>query len=183
VTSSSFEWAVTAAMSISAHLAERNYSLRLLDAVGDPAFRRSRSAPDPDAEEFSGAAGLHAIAEGLAAIQLTVAHHGRHNDSDAEAPRHQGTPLLALLGNITVAEARALAPCAAYGANAFAIIVTDHFHNSEPSVEALRHGGWRTVRVTSRTPLASAWSGFDQGEILLAAASAMDVRRGAAVPR
>jgi hypothetical protein len=92
-------------------------------------------------------------------------------------------PLLALLGNITVAEARALAPCAAYGANAFAIIVTDHFHNSEESVEALRHGGWRTVRVTSRTPLASAWSGFDQGEILLAAASAMDVRRGAAVPR
>ena len=36
VTSDTFEWAVTAAMSVSAHLAERNYSLRFLDAARRP---------------------------------------------------------------------------------------------------------------------------------------------------
>lgn len=206
VTSDNFEWAVTAAISISAHLAERNYSLRFLDAAGDPAFRKSRSAPDPEAEEFSGSSGLQSIAEGLAAIQLTGHHHGRHGEPSAAPPRKGAGqladpapfddklmdklaahrlrgPLLALLGNISAAEAKALAPAAAYGANAFAIVVTDHLHNSDEALEALRQGGWRAVRVTSRTPLAAAWSGFDQGEILLAAAAAMDVRRGAAVPR
>ncbi|MBT2514040.1 DUF58 domain-containing protein [Arthrobacter sp. ISL-30] len=212
-TSNNFEWAVTAAISISAHLAEHNYSLRLLDSAGDPAFCRSPSAPDPEAEEFSGAAGLQSIAEGLAAIQLTAPHHARHseprqneprqNEYGTEAAGHHGAdpipfddhlmdklaahrlrgPLLALLGNISPAEAKALAPAAAYGANAFAIAVTDHLHNSEEAVEALRLGGWRAVTVTARTPLAAAWSAFDQGQILIAAASAMDVRRGAAVPR
>ncbi|MFP3631852.1 DUF58 domain-containing protein, partial [Burkholderia sp. SIMBA_045] len=38
ITGPGFEWMVTAAMSIAAHLAERNYSLRLLDAFGNPAF-------------------------------------------------------------------------------------------------------------------------------------------------
>ena len=77
VTSDTFEWAVTAAMSVSAHLSERNYSLRFLDAAGDPAFHRSPSAPEPDCEEYSGAAGLQSIAESLAAIQLSGPHHLR----------------------------------------------------------------------------------------------------------
>ena len=47
VTSGTFEWAVVAAISISAHLAERNYALRLLDPRGEPAFLRSPSAPEP----------------------------------------------------------------------------------------------------------------------------------------
>ena len=71
VTSDTFEWAVTAAMSIGAHLAERNYALRFLDAAGEPAFQHSPSAPEPEAEEYIGASGLQSIAESLAAIQLT----------------------------------------------------------------------------------------------------------------
>ncbi|UKA72466.1 MULTISPECIES: DUF58 domain-containing protein [unclassified Arthrobacter] len=70
-TSGTFEWAVVAAMSISAHLAERNYSLRLLDTGGNPAFLHSPSSPDPGAEEFSGTSGLQSIAESLAAIHLS----------------------------------------------------------------------------------------------------------------
>jgi hypothetical protein len=65
-------------MSVSTHLAERNYALRLLDARGEPAFLHSPSAPEPEAEEFLGAGGLQSIAESLAAIQLSGAHHGRH---------------------------------------------------------------------------------------------------------
>lgn len=218
VTSTNFEWTVTAAMSIAAHLAERSYSLRLLDSFGGPAFHRSRSAADPDAEEFSGAGGLQAIAEALAAVELSGPRHVRPDHHRAEigdhksGPEHkEGTsgaagaesadspfndhlmdklsahrlrgPLLALVGNLTLAEARALAPAAGYGANAFAMVVTDASRNTDQVLEILRLAGWRAAAVTSKTRLTSAWSAFDEGGIVAAADAAMDVRRGAAVPR
>ncbi|WP_311213182.1 MULTISPECIES: DUF58 domain-containing protein [unclassified Arthrobacter] len=206
VTSPGFEWVVTAAMSIAAHLAEWNYSLRVLDVFGSPAFIRSRSAPEPDTEEFSGIGGLQAIAEGLAAIELSGPRHVRaehHRADTATGPatsesadavfddrlmdklaahRLRG-PLLALLGTLTPAEAKSLAPAAAYGANAFALMVTDAARNNDDVLEILRLAGWRVAVVTSRTQLAAAWSSFDEGGIVAAAGSAMDVRRGAAVPR
>jgi hypothetical protein len=102
-------------------------------------------------------------------------------------------PLLALLGHLTLAEAKALAPAAGYGANAFALVVSDPPGNSESRtnesrtneeiLETLRQGGWKAVSVTSRTALTAAWSSFDEGGIVVAASAAMDVRRGAAVPR
>ncbi|MDR6985839.1 uncharacterized protein (DUF58 family) [Paenarthrobacter nitroguajacolicus] len=218
VTSPNFEWMVTAAMSIAAHLAESNYSLRVLDAFGSPAFVRSRSAPEPDTEEFSGTGGLQAIAEGLAAIELSGPRHPRteHHRTDHSRADHPGDhrdagtgasatdahdsafddrlmdklaahrlrgPLLALLGTLTPAEARSLAPAAAYGANAFALMVTDGARNNDDVLEILRLAGWRVAVVTSRTQLAAAWSAFDEGGIVAAAGAAMDVRRGAAVPR
>ena len=78
-TSGTFEWAVVAAMSISAHLAERNYSLRLLDTGGNPAFLHSPSSPEPGAEEYSGTSGLQSIAESLAAIHLSGTVHLRRD--------------------------------------------------------------------------------------------------------
>lgn len=214
VTSPNFEWIVTAAMSITAHLAEWNYSLRILDAFGSPAFLRSRSAPEPDTEEFAGVGGLQAIAEGLAAIELSGPRHARaehhradhhngdHRDPGAGTPgadtaesafddhlmdklaahRLRG-PLLALVGNMTLAEARALAPAAAYGANAFAVVMTDASRNNDDVLEILRLAGWRVAAVTPKTHLTAAWSSFDEGGIVAAAGAAMDVRRGAAVPR
>lgn len=212
VTSTNFEWMVTAAMSITAHLAERNYSLRLLDAFGSPAFHRSRSAPDAEAEEFAGVGGLQAIAESLAAVELSgprhtrPEHHRTEQISDKEgSPGSAGTenadspfndrlmdklsahrlrgPLLALVGNLTPAEARTLAPAAGYGANAFALVITDAARNNEEILEILRVAGWRAAAVTSKTQLTAAWSAFDAGGIVAAADAAMDVRRGAAVPR
>lgn len=90
LTSGTFEWAVVAAISISTHLAERNYALRLLDAGGEPAFLRSPSAPEPAAEEYVGAGGLQSIAESLAAIQLSGPHHGHHSHHGHQG--HQGHP-------------------------------------------------------------------------------------------
>ncbi len=84
-TSGTFEWAVVAAMSISAHLSERNYGLRLLDVRGEPAFLHSPSAPAPEAEEYSGTSGLQSIAESLAAIQLTGSHHQRRDNRVLDA--------------------------------------------------------------------------------------------------
>ena len=173
LTCDAFEWAVTAAMSIGAHLAERNYSLRFLDSAGAPAFRNSPSAPDPEAEEYTGTAGLQSIAESLAAIQLSGPHHAHPHRNRAQDPRRQPRPqeatpgpnaastaheavrtggaaaagnapqdfddalmdklsahrprgpVLAILGSLSLAEARALSPAAGFGANAFALLVTD----------------------------------------------------------
>lgn len=204
-----FEWAVTAAVSIGAHLAERNYSLRFLDAAGEPAFRQSPSAPDPEAEEYAGASGLQSVAESLAAIQLTGTHHsrrdtkepvpsrppGRHPAGSETGPQPFGDrlldklsahrmrgPVLAILGNLTPAEARALAPAAGFAANAFALVITERVRESDEVLEALRLGGWRAVAVSPSTPLTAAWTEFDEGGGAPLAAAA-DVRRGTGVRR
>jgi uncharacterized protein (DUF58 family) len=206
--SATFEWAVVAAMSICTHLAERNYALRLLDPRGEPAFLSSPSAPEPDAEEYSGTSGLQSIAESLAAIELSGPHHGgwelhpgrdghaakSHSGHDAgpdvfddqlmdklSAHRMRG-PIIAVLGRISPAEARALAPGAGYGANAFAIIVTDRPKDSEEALETLRRGGWRAVAVPASVAVPVAWGSFDQ-EGAAPATAAADVRRGAEVGR
>lgn len=208
-TSDTFEWAVVAAISVSAHLAERKYALRMLDPRGEPAFLRSPSAPEPEAEEYSGTGGLQSIAESLAAIHLSGPHHGRRDsgrkDSRGSSRDHGGAqdsgpapfddhlmdklsahrmrgPLIAVLGRITPAEAAALAPAAAYGANAFAMIVAERPQEFEDVLEVLRQGGWRTVAVSPSVAVPTAWSHFDQGGPAMAAGAA-DVRRGTGVAR
>ncbi|WP_307037627.1 DUF58 domain-containing protein [Arthrobacter sp. B3I4] len=191
VTSDEFEWAVTAGMSISAHLAERSYALRCLDPAGEPAFLHSPSAPHPEADEYVGAGGLQSIAESLAAIQLTGPHHpsadtGPQSFDDRlmdklSAHRLRG-PLLAILGRLTAAEAQALAPAAAFGANAFALVVTDRAADTGPVLDILRRGGWRAVAASPATPLPAAWSAFDSGGTPALGAAA-DARRGAGARR
>lgn len=208
ISSTTFEWTVVAAISICAHLAERNYALRLLDPHGEPAFLRSPSAPEPETEEYTGASGLQSIAESLAAIHLTGPHHGfrdRHAPRERHATRDHGSqdpapdvfddnlmdklsahrmrgPVIALLGRISAAEAKALAPAAGYGANAFAIMVRERPADSEEALEVLRQGGWRAVAVQASVPVHVAWSHFDEGGAAPATAAA-DVRRGAGVGR
>ncbi len=187
VTSDAFEWAVTAAMSISAHLGERNYALRCLDPAGRPGFLESPSAPEPEADEYTGAGGLQSIAESLAAIQLSgprhsVAEAGPQPFDDRlmdklSAHRLRG-PILAVLGRLTPAEARSLAPAAGFGANAFAMLVTERAAEPGPVLEILRRGGWHAVAVSAATPLPEAWAAFDQGGAAAAPAAA-EVRRGA----
>ena len=78
-------------MSIAAHLADRSYTLRFLDSAGAPAFRQSPSAPDPEAEEYTGTAGLQSIAESLAAIQLTGPQHAHpHRIPHRQSPPFAG---------------------------------------------------------------------------------------------
>ena len=211
VTSDAFEWAVTAAMSIGAHLSERNYALRFLDAAGDPAFLHSPSAPAPGTEEYVGASGLQSVAESLAAIQLTGPQYARRyrqsgkNSKDSSRPgtpagtdsgplpfddrlmdklaahRLRG-PVLAILGNLSPGEARALSPAAGFGANAFALVITGRAQDSDEVLETLRRGGWRAVAVSAGTALPAAWSAFDQGQAAPLPAAA-EVRRGVGGPR
>ncbi|MEO5779346.1 MAG: DUF58 domain-containing protein [Arthrobacter oryzae] len=186
VTCDAFEWAVTAVMSVSAHLSGRNYKLRCLDVSGSPAFLLSPSAPEPAAEEYAGASGLQSVAESLAAIQLSGAPpHRRDNTTtpdpvtgvpvtgsgplpfddrlmDKLAAHRQRGPILAVTGMLTLAEARALSPAAGLGANAFAIVITDGTPDTDAVLDALRLGGWRAVAVTAATALPSAWAAYDE---------------------
>jgi uncharacterized protein (DUF58 family) len=187
VTSDAFEWAVTAAVSVSTHLSERNYALRFLDTAGAPAFLQSASAPDPEAEEYIGASGLQSVAESLAAIQLSGPHLPRRELNGgfrrgAPAAAQDGPqpfddrlldklsahrlrgPVLAILGRLSLPEAQALSPAAGFGANAFALVVTDRADESGDVLEALRLGGWRALAVSASTSLPAAWSAFDQDE-------------------
>ncbi|MCU1553549.1 MAG: hypothetical protein JWM13_1035, partial [Arthrobacter sp.] len=184
-TSAAFEWAVTAAMSICVHLSERNYALRVLDTDGEPAFLHSPSAPEPEAEEYIGSAGLQSVAESLAAIHLSGPLHPRR---DPHAASRRGTPagtdsaprpfddrlmdklaahrlrgpVLAILGTITPREARDLAPAAGFGVNAFALLITEQAQETGEVLETLRLGGWRAVAVSASTAHAAAWSAFDE---------------------
>ena len=101
---------------------------------------------------------------------------------DKLAAHRMRGPVLALLGKISLAEARALAPAAGYAANAFAMVMTDRTSESAELLDALRQGGWRAVAVDAATSLPAAWTYFDEGDATVAAAAA-DVRRGAEVAR
>ena len=144
----------------------------LLDPDGEPAFLRSPSAPEPEAEEYSGTAGLQSIAESLAAIQLSgtaprragtarrpgrarCEGHGGHDSGpdvfddqlmDKLSAHRMRGPIIAAARQDLSRGGQGLGAGAGYGANAFAIIVTDRPTDSEEALETLRRGGWRAVR-------------------------------------
>nr|WP_209067404.1 DUF58 domain-containing protein [Arthrobacter pigmenti] len=188
LSSPTFEWAVVAAVSISAHLLERSYALRFIDETGAPALRRSVSAPWPEDEEYGGLSGLHGIAQGLAALELLPDPSKRAPSSQKRRPladrkvngsetqrtvpfgdpmldklaslKHRG-PLIALLGVISESEARDLAPAAEYGSQSFAIIVSERPRDMHGVMDILRGAGWHAVAVTPNASLAAAWAYFD----------------------
>ncbi len=189
LSSPTFEWAVVAAMSISAHLLERNYALRFIDETGAPAMTRSVSVSWPEDEEFQGQSGLHNISEGLAALELVPDPSKRSASAKARRTlRRQSTttaantqhaapfgdpmldklaayknrgPLIAVVGVLTEIEARELAPAAEYGSHSFAMIVTERPRDSHAAMDILRAAGWHAVAVTANASLPSAWSYFD----------------------
>ena len=77
LTSDTFEWSVVAAMSISAHLAERNYVPALPGCPGRARLPALAVGAGTGGRGIRRRAGLQSIAESLAAIQLTGPHHAR----------------------------------------------------------------------------------------------------------
>ncbi|WP_136609465.1 DUF58 domain-containing protein [Sinomonas albida] len=170
-----FEWAVTATMSVAAHLAELDYTLRLLDADGALALSHSPSSSVPDAPDFSGREGLAQVAEGLAAIlprggengTAALAPHPDEGFGDLlldriEAHRQRG-PLVAILGRTTAQDARILAPAAASAERALALVVTDHPGACRGAVQTLRAAGWLAIEATAHTRLEAAWLALTAG--------------------
>ncbi|MFI5084683.1 MAG: hypothetical protein ACHP7K_02010, partial [Actinomycetales bacterium] len=180
LTTDNFEWTVVAVMSIAAHLVERNFPLRVLDVFGGPGFASSSSAPSPQEELYAGAAGIAAVADSLAALELSAAAHrepdgpdgGRETAQpfgealdDKLAGHRQRGPLVAVVGSLSRAEAKALAALAEHGAGALALVVCDHPRNAGAVLEQLRLGGWRALAVDRRTGLPAAWSYFDDASL------------------
>ncbi|GAB2760661.1 DUF58 domain-containing protein [Sinomonas soli] len=159
--SPSFEWAVTAVMSVAAHLSELGYSLRLLEPGGGAALARSPSAPEPDTIEYAGRDGVALIAEGLAAIAPEPAP-GTTGVSDRlldrlEGHRHRG-PIVAVLGRTTAEQARGLASASGFAERALAVVVGPRAGSSRAAVDVLRDAGWRAVEATPRSSVQRVWA-------------------------
>lgn len=172
-TTPNFEWQITALASAAAHLIERNYAVRILDAAAAPGVRRSPSAPWPDEEEFTGADGFRNLAESLAALGLAEEPVRR---SATAAPAFDDRllnklaahklrgPLVALLGRLSPEEAHRLASASGFGSHAFAIMVVDRAPQAQESLDILHDGGWRAIAVGAGTPLPAAWTYFDAAQ-------------------
>jgi uncharacterized protein (DUF58 family) len=166
--SDEFEWAISAAMSVAAHLADLDYTLRLLDVDGSLALSHSASSPEPEAPDHSGRPGLAAVAEGLAAIlprgSDTTAHAQVHASAgfgdlllDRVEAHGQRGPIVAILGQTSEDDARVLAPAAATTERALALVVSDRPGSCRGAVKALRAAGWLAVEATPRSRVDRAW--------------------------
>ncbi len=181
--SESFEWCVTTAVSVLMQFIDQGHTVRFLDQDAAPALRSSPSSHHADAEEFTGPAGFHDVAEGLAALALSSPQSDstgspRNRRSASASPQanttafgeplmdrlaHQAMhgPIVALLGTMTTEEAHRLAPAAGYGSHAFALLVTNRPGAAHPVLDILRRAGWHALAVSAQTPIEAAWSFFD----------------------
>lgn len=171
-----FEWAVVAAVSIAAHLLERSYSLRVLDHHGRPAFHGSPSAQEPDREDFAGQSGLLAVAQSLAALELSPENSslGRADEHTSLADtlvdklvqtRRRG-PVIAVTGVLTTADATILATAIEAAEGAFALIVCQDLEAMAEPVDILRRAGWQAVAATPGTALLRAWADMDAPSVV-----------------
>lgn len=184
-TNATFESAVRAVVSITAHLLERGYLLRVLDQEGSPGFASSVSAIVPEAEDFSGSQGIFDVAAALAALELggdattatpssaTTATGTTPSPSDAAAPfgnqlahkLHRGRrrgPLVAVTGVLTEPQARQLAAIAESTQSAYALVLCQDPLDVAPALEILRGAGWRAAALTPSDPLEEVWLQLDR---------------------
>lgn len=182
-TTAVFETAVKAVVSITGHLLERGYLLRVLDQEGNPGFASSASAIAPEVEDFSGSQGVFDVAAALAALELsgeatpTPATAARF----ASAPRaaveaspfghelahklHHGRrrgPLVAVTGALTDLQARQLADIAESTQSAYALLLCHDPAEVGEALEILRAAGWRAAALTPADSLEEVWLQLDR---------------------
>ena len=205
--SEAFEWAVSAVMSVTVHLMDSGYTVRLLDERSAPGLSRSVSAPFPRETVFDGPAGLLDLAEGLAAVapdsggaepdsppgahrQPRRSGDGTgtagppaggpfgHRLIDALAGQREQGPLIAVLGRLSAEDAQRLAPAAEYSAAPLALLVCDAPQSQLAVIDILRAAGWSVTAPALRTPLADAWAALE-----VPGGSAAHARGTGAVPK
>ncbi|HEX5510982.1 MAG TPA: DUF58 domain-containing protein [Actinomycetales bacterium] len=156
---SSFEWAVSAAASACALLVEAGYGVRILSDEVDTTWTGRE----------------HATGSGELLDQLAMVDTGGPNelrDATAQLMRAGGDGLvIALLGEITPADAHLLATLPRRGVTGVAIMldtttwaalprrraaeITGH---REQAARTLDHGGWTVVTTTARESISAAWA-------------------------
>lgn len=179
-TNATFEAAVSAVVSITAHLLERGYLLRVLDQEGNPGFASSASAIVPEAEDFSGSQGVFDVAAALAALELggdvlgvSLPTSATTAATDGAAPfgnelahkLHRGRrrgPLVAVTGVLTEAHARQLASIAESTQSAYALLLCQDHDDVADALAVLRAAGWRAAALTQRDQLDEVWLQLDR---------------------
>lgn len=139
-----FEWLVSAAASIAAHLVDHGFAVALSDTDATTADRAERHSQ-----------GVIALSRRLAELELTAS--GSLDRAVAASPTGaRGQLLIALLGRLDGGDAGVLAEARRDHQACWALL-------REPAVvdpEALRLlevSGWRVLRVSPDTPVATAW--------------------------
>lgn len=162
----SFEWAVSAAASIAAHLHRAGYQLRLVTGPGVEGESVEAHAPQ--------AVAGHLVLDRLADVQLASGELGELVD---RVRRHNDTGLIiALLGALTTAEAELLARWRVNGVTCVGFLLdtaswlavpasartaADRAHQA--AALALAQSGWRVVGVSRGADLAALWPQVGRG--------------------
>ena len=144
--SASFEFAVSAAASIGAHLTEEGFRARLITGAGETAPRGSFS---------------DTLLDVLAVITPS---HDLSLSRGTAALAHAGGQLIAVVGRLSAEEAGQLAASRRGNAPAMALVLdVSGWQSAEPVLDApaaaqiLAAAGWRVAVATAATPLAAAW--------------------------
>ena len=144
--SATFEFAVSAAASIGAHLTGEGFRARLITEAGEIAPRGTFQDTLLD---------MLAVISPSREISLVPG---------AAALTHAGGQLIAVLGRLSAEDARILAASRRGNAPAMALMVAAWSWTSDAvpeettrTAEILAAAGWRVAVVTASTPLAAAW--------------------------
>ncbi|GAA3761931.1 DUF58 domain-containing protein [Streptomyces tremellae] len=165
---SAFEWAVSGAASVLAHMLERGFTVRLLTDTG-------ASVPGDGGDGFSGAAQESADSVGLLMDMLAVVGHSRDTDLspayDALRGGFEGL-LVAFLGDLDEEQASVAARMRARGGTAVAFLLDSGEWTPGPGspggtaaptrdagwrARQLREAGWSVVRVAPGQALPGLW--------------------------
>lgn len=163
---SSFEWAVSAAASIAAHLTRAGYKLRLVTGPGNDSGPAEWHAPPAVAGQLA--------LDRLADVRLAPGELGELVD---RVRRHNDTGLvIAVLGALTPAEAELLAGLRITGVTCVGLLIDTASWREGPSTTAvaedpahqaaalaLAHSGWRVVGISRDADLAALWPHVTQG--------------------
>jgi uncharacterized protein (DUF58 family) len=154
-----FEWAVTGAASVTAHMLERGYATRLLTDTGS-------CVPGPDGT--GGFGGDASESAGLLLDALAVIDHsdgaGLSRAHDLlRAGRHEGL-IIAFLGELDDVQAEAVARMRqrAAGAVAFVLDGRDEGEGAREPLRVLRDAGWTALPVAPGDELAELWRRADR---------------------
>jgi uncharacterized protein (DUF58 family) len=156
---SSFEWSVTAAASIGAHLLQSGFGVRIVTADGTPLVSSATST-----ETLSGSESVGALLDLLATVEDdadTINVALTHSDAFTDGV------IIALLGDLTIADAEHISALRPSRGVALALLLDtsswsgrNHIPD-DPSVTRtcalFNHGGWRTFVYGRDTDLPQAW--------------------------
>ncbi|MGG5751196.1 DUF58 domain-containing protein [Zafaria sp. Z1313] len=176
-----FDWVLSAALGIAAHLAELGYAVDLLDQDGRPLAGHSTSAPDGHRDLFSGPDAATDLQLALAGVGLEDPAAPRRrsgHDPDglrqASPPggpgdngvvrrlsaviRNARNPLVLLTGRLTEAEATEWVEAVGSGRNTAVFLATSTPSASLGAASVFRQAGWHPIGATPDQPVAAAWT-------------------------